>query len=194
MRLIVVLVLLVSGGTVQAQIYKWIGPDGKVTYTNGTPPPGARAVVVDPNATEAAPAPQSAECYTIRCQGERMEARQRLQAETDARVAAANAAAAAANPQKPARGLDFRKYISLRRGMTEGELLVIAGEPDLRSNQGAVYSAPMTVQGSRNLAIAGRAGLNMTTYTYLPTPADPYVTTVTLVGGRISELERISRF
>ena len=187
------MLLLLPAFAAQAQIYRWIGPDGKVTYTNGAPPPGAKVTVVDPNAVQVAPAPESAECYSIRCQGERMEARQRLQAETDAKVAAAQTSVAAT--QKPAvKGLEFRKYISLQRGMTEGELFVIAGEPDMKANQGAVYSAPTTVQGSRNLSIAGRASLGVKTYTYLPTPADPFITTVTLVGGRISELERERKF
>jgi hypothetical protein len=31
-------------------------------------------------------------------------------------------------------------------------------------------------------------------YTYLPTPADPFTTTITLVGGRVSELDRVRKF
>jgi hypothetical protein len=32
------------------------------------------------------------------------------------------------------------------------------------------------------------------TYTYYPTPADPFTTTVTLVHGRVTEIERVRRF
>ena len=60
---------------------------------------------------------------------------------------------------------------TLQRGMSEGELLVIAGEPDLRRRERAVR-----------------------TYTYLPTPGDPCITTITLVRGRISEIERVRKF
>jgi hypothetical protein len=41
---------------------------------------------------------------------------------------------------------------------------------------------------------AARAGLSLKTYTYLPTPGDPFTTTITLVGGRVSELERVRKF
>ena len=38
-------VLIVSSwsGTVYAQLYKWVGPDGKVNYTDTPPPPSARS-------------------------------------------------------------------------------------------------------------------------------------------------------
>jgi hypothetical protein len=36
----------------------------------------------------------------------------------------------------------------------------------------------------------GRELLVLKTYTYLPTAADPYVTTVTLLGGRVTEIRR----
>ncbi len=64
---------------------------------------------------------------------------------TDKRIAAERAAAA----PKPARGLEFRKYISIQRGITEGELLGIADEPDLKADQGIAISAPATVQAGR---------------------------------------------
>ena len=90
--------------------------------------------------------------------------------------------------------MEFRTYISIQRGMSEGELLGIAGEPDLKADQGVAFAAPTTVQGSRNLVVAARAGLVMTTYTYLPIPGDPFTTTITLVGGRVSEIERVRKF
>ena len=80
------------------------------------------------------------------------------------------------------RGLDFRTYLSLQRGMTEGQVLSIAGAPDLQADQGAV------IRGSE------RAALALKTYTYLPTTADPYVTTVTLVGGQVTDIQRDRKF
>ena len=58
-----------------------------------------------------------------------------------------------------------------RPGMTEGELLGIAGEPDLRSRD-----------------------RSLRTYTYMPTPADPFTTTILLVRGRVHEIERERKF
>ena len=55
--------------------------------------------------------------------------------------------------------------------MSEGERFVIAGAPDLRTRD-----------------------RSFSTYTYLPTVADPFITTIELVRGRISEIERVRRF
>jgi hypothetical protein len=87
-------------------------------------------------------------------------------------------------PLQAARGLDFRTYLSLQRGMTEGEALAIAGPPDMQADQGVVFSA----QGHARSALAIR------TYTYLPTTADPQTTTITFVGGRVSEIRRDRKF
>ena len=175
-----------------AQIYRWTDAQGRTHFSNTPPPAAAKAVVVDPDAKAGPPSPESTECYTLRCQGERMEERQRKRESEDARIAAERAAAAARQPQY--RGLDFRAYLSIREGMTEGELLGIAGAPDLKSNQGVALAAPAVVQGSRNLAVAGRSGLTLQTWTWMPTAPDPYTTTVTLVGGRVSEVERVRKF
>ena len=85
-------------------------------------------------------------------------------------------------PASGARGLDFRSYLSLKRGMTEGEVLAIAGSPDVQAEEGAV------VYGR------GRTALRVRTYTYLPTGADPHTTTITLVGGRVTEIRRDRKF
>ena len=173
-----------------AQIYRWTDANGRVHFSNTPPPQGVKAVVVDANAKEGAPEAQSAECHSIRCQGERMEERQRKR-ETEAERMAAERAAAA---PKRYRGLEFRKYLSIQRGMTEGELLGIAGEPDLKADQGVAFAAPATVQTGRNLSTGARAGLSLKTYTYMPVPGDPFTTTITLVGGRVDEIERVRKF
>ena len=190
LRILVLPVLLAVSVPGQAQIYRWVDAGGRVNFSNTTPPKDVQAVVVDPNAREAPPAPESSECYTIRCQGERMEERERRR---EAELAKALAARTAAAP-RPVRGLEFRKYISIQRGMSEGELLGIAGEPDLQADQGFAIAAPETVYISRRLAVPARAGLKMQTYTYLPIPGDPFTTTITLVGGRVSEIERVRKF
>jgi hypothetical protein len=173
-----------------AQIYRWVDANGRVNFSNTPPPQGIKATVVDPDAKEGPPAAESAECYSIRCQGERMEERQRKRQSEAERMEAERAAAA---PPRY-RGLEFRRYLSIQKGMTEGELLGIAGEPDLKSNQGIAIAAPTTVQVGRNFSTAAREGLGMTVYTYMPVPGEPFTTTITLVGGRVSEIERVRKF
>ena len=162
------LILLLAAMPASAQIYRWVDASGRVNFSNTTPPQGVKATIVDPDAKEGPPSAESTECYTIRCQGERMEERERRR---DAELAKIQAERAAAAPPR-ARGLDFRQYISLHRGMSEGELLGIAGAPDLLFSD---------VFASKN-------------YTYLPTSGDPFTTTITVIGGRINHIERIRKF
>ncbi len=189
-RLVFAFACGLAAAAADAQIYRWTDAQGRIHFSNLSPPAGAKATVVDPDAKAAPPGPESAECYTIRCQGERMEERQRRRDELEAKLAAERAATA----PRQARGLDFRRYVSIERGMSEGELMTVAGEPDFVSDQGVALSAPTTVQAGRHLRAPARAGLSLRTWTYLPTPADPFTTTITLVGGRVSEIERVRKF
>jgi hypothetical protein len=161
------LVLLVATPAL-AQVFRWVDEKGTVHYSNSKPPPGVKATVVDPDAKAGPPSPESQECYTVRCQGERMEQRLARREELETRLAHERAGAA---PPAP-RGLDFRAYISLHRGMSEGELLTVAGTPDL------LFSDVFALK----------------TYTYLPTSADPFTTTINVVGGRINHIERVRKF
>ena len=190
LRFLIVLALLAASAPASAQIYRWTDGQGRVNFSNSPPPPGIAATVVDANAKEGPPAPESAECYTIRCQGERMEERERKRAADDAKFTAERVAAEATR----VKGLEFRKYLNIRRGMSEGELLGIAGEPDLKTDQGIAIAAPTTVPVNRNFSIAAREGLRMVTYTYLPISGDPFTTTITLVGGRVSDIDRARKF
>lgn len=151
-----------------ADVYRWVDERGTVHYSNGKPPPGVTASKVDIEAEPRAPVTESSECYTALCQGERLEQRLARREQIEARLAAERAAAT----PRPPKGLDFRRYVSIQRGMSEGEFIGIAGEPDL-------------------LLWDSRA---VRTYTYFPTPADPFTTTVTLVQGRVSEIERVRKF
>jgi hypothetical protein len=190
MRLAWLIVLLLAAAPALGQVYRWTDARGTVHYSNAPPPPGTKANVIDIPAKEGPASPDTTECYTVRCQGERMEERLRRRDELEAKLAAERAA----NAPPPVRGLEFRKYISVQRGMTEGELLVIAGPPDFIADQGIAIAAPATVQSARHARAPARSGLSLKTWTYLPTPADPFVTTITLVGGRVSEIERAKKF
>jgi len=162
------LALLIFVTPVSAQVYRWVDEQGTVHYSNAKPPPGVKATLFDPDAKAGPPSAESIECYTLRCQGERLEQRLARREELENRLAAERAAAA---PPRP-RGLDFRNYVSLHRGMTEGELLTIAGAPDLLFSD--VFAAK--------------------NYTYLPTSGDPFTTTITVIGGRINHIERVRKF
>jgi hypothetical protein len=190
MRFAVLLLLFITSALAQAQVYRWVDEKGTVHYSNALPPAGIKAVTVDIEAKPGAPSAESAECYTVRCQGERLEQRLARREEMEARFAAERAKIT----PKPPRGLEFSRYISIQRGMSAGEVLGIAGDPDLLVDEGLAISAPATVQTRRAARGAARTALAMKTYTYLPTPADPFTTIITLVGGRVSEIERIRKF
>src|SRR4026209_336180 len=111
MRILVFLALLASAATASAQIYRWTDADGRVNFSNKAPPQGVKSTIVDPDARVGLPSAESTECYTIRCQGERMEERERRREAENARASAERAAI----EPKRARGLEFRKYISLSR-------------------------------------------------------------------------------
>ena len=163
-------VLLLSCAAAHAQVYRWVDAKGTVHYSDAPPPSGTKATRVEIDTRPGPASADSVECYTVRCQGERMEERLRRRQEVDARFAAERAA----NAPKPVRGLDFRAYIRLYRGMSEGELIGVAGEPDFISSTGGWG--------------------DMRSYTYMPTSADPFTTTVTLFGGRVNEIERVRKF
>lgn len=168
LRALLLLCLLAGTTCASAQVYRWVDEKGTVHYSNSAPPKGAKARVIDADAKAGAPSPESAECYTVRCQGERLEQRLARRDELETRLAAERAAA---TPPRP-RGLDFRQYVSLQRGMSEGELVTIAGAPDL------LFWDRRSVKN----------------YTYLPTSGDPFTTTITVSSGRISQIERVRKF
>lgn len=187
--------LLGFGAQAYAQIYKWTDAQGRVHFSNQAPPPGVKALVVDPSAKEVpnTQATEGKDCHTIRCQGERLEERERQRAALEEKEAATRAEREAKAP-RPYKGLSFSKYISIQRGMSEGELLGIAGDPDLLSDQGIAFASPGTAQVAPGVRRPARAGLSLKTWTYMPTSADPFTTTITLVGGRVSEVERVRKF
>lgn len=160
------LLVVFAAGAAQAQVYRWVDKNGTVHYSNSKPPPGVKPSVVNIEAKSGPPSADSQECHTVRCQGERMEERIARREEAEAR-AAANRAPSLPQP----RGLSFRAYLSIKRGMSEGELFSEAGAPDL-SFQDRSFK----------------------TYTWLPTLTDPFTTTVTLQRGRVSEIERVRKF
>jgi len=76
--------------------------------------------------------------------------------------------------QSDTRGMDFDVYIRLQNGMSEGELLLRAGKPDSES-----------VENLRNDIVKS--------YYYFPTTSNPWITTITLRGGKIVNIERTKK-
>jgi len=103
-------------------------------------------------------------------------------------LGSASILAAAHAQTRDARGLDYQSYLQLRRDMTEGQVISIAGQPDLVAEQGFSGQDTAGASDPEHKALAIR------TYTYLPTAADPYTTTVTLVGGRVTDIRRDPKF
>ena len=73
-----------------------------------------------------------------------------------------------------AHGMEFDVFIRLQNGMSEGELLLRAGKPDSES-----------VENLRSNIVK--------TYYYFPTTANPWITTITLRGGRIVNIDRVKK-
>ena len=165
MRAVGILLFLLASA-VQAQVYRWVDKNGTVYYSDKPPPAGVKSTTVDIDARSGPPSEDSRECYSVRCQGERMEDRIARRYEADARAAARRPPA-----PPPPRGLSFSNYISLQRGMTEAELIGYAGTPDVMFRDRHVV-----------------------TYSYLPTATDPFTTVVTVNSGRISNIDRIRKF
>jgi hypothetical protein len=115
-------------------------------------------------------------------------------------------AALAVSAAEPARGMAFDVYIRLKVGMSEAELLQRAGPPDYQSDAGVDSRSQAIVQDSvvidpasgrpvpQRSVIRSELSEPVKNWYYLPTIADPFTTTVTLTGGRISQLDRQKKF
>lgn len=164
------LLLAAAIGHAAAQAYKWKDEKGRTVYGDAPPAKGAQTIDTTPQGYET-DGPK--ECYTILCQGQRAEEARRKREEQEAAAAAERAKT---QRDKPAvRGMDFSVYVYLKRGMSEAELLERAGKPDLES-------------------LENIQGFFVKSYSYLPTPSNPFYTIVTLRGGRIAAIERTPKF
>src|SRR5262249_16003804 len=74
-----------------------------------------------------APVTEGGDCYTVRCQGERLEERLARREQIEAREAAERAAVM----PRPPKGLDFRNYAKIYRRITEADFITLPCEPHL---------------------------------------------------------------
>lgn len=194
-KILIAVALLALAPAAFADVYKWLDRNGIVHYSD-TPPVDARsrsvdlrfagsAMTIDVNsccvAKEDTPKPAEQPVYIV-------------------------VAAEPATPNPAPRGLDFGVYIMLRRGMSEGELLQRAGPPDFESTDGnSVQTFAQSRRGrpihhlhgrhGRGLVIPyGFSNLIVKTFYYYPTLSNPFTTELTLVGGRIADLQRTRQF
>ena len=166
-RLLGLLVAIAAGAAFAADTYKWVDEKGVITYGE-KPPAGRAAKPVDTTPVgPTGPADSSLQ--------DSSDAGKRRRAE-EMRPQPATASVPLPAPAAPqARGMAFDTFIRLQPGMTEGELLVRAGQPDHES-----------VENFRAAIVK--------TYYYFPTVANPFTTVVTVRGGRIANLDRVKRF
>lgn len=153
-----------------AEIYRWVDERGVTQYSE-KPPENRPSKLV--NARPAA--------ASVDAEGKLLEPPKAVTAPTAGAQAkpatppapqTALVPPAGSAPATPAvRGMAFGVYMHLRRGMTEGEVLLRAGKPDQE-----------TVEGGRNFVVKSLY--------YYPTLSDPFITVITLRGGRVAELER----
>ena len=163
-RTILLLIIALSSGAA-AQTYKWVDERGVTNY--GSKPPAGRAaqlVETQPGGT----------IETGDAQLKRLEADQKRRAEVLQPYPTAPVPAPAAAAE-PVRGMPFDTYTRLQEGMSEGELLSRAGKPD-------------------HVALASARRDITKSFHYYPTAADPFITIVTVRGGRISNIERTRKF
>jgi hypothetical protein len=160
-KLVALCAALAASTPLAAQTWKWVDERGVVNY--GEKPPAnrpAQAIDTQPGGTI-----------------ESGDLRQRqFEAEVRRREASQQAFPVYSPPPPPpaepaVRGMRLETFARLNRGMTEGELLLRAGRPD---NE--------TVENFHRYIVKS--------YYYYPTSADPFLTVITLRGGRIVNLER----
>ena len=140
-----------------AQTYRWVDEDGITNY-GPKPPAGRPAQPVDTqprNTIDTAPVPK-------------------VDREVRREAVVPHLPPPPGPPSVAVRGMPFDTYIRLQRGMSEGELLTRAGNPDYVSLE--------------------RRDDIVKSFYYYPTTGDPFTTVVTLRSGRIDNIERTKKY
>lgn len=161
MRMLVALcAAALASSPLAAQTYKWVDEHGVTNYGE-KPPTGRPAKAVD---MEPAGTIESGALQQKKYEAE-------LRRREEASAAPPPPPLMPAPAPAPVRGMNFDVFARLQTGMTEGELVLRAGRPDHE-----------TVENFRLDIVKS--------YYYYPTVSNPFITVVTLRGGRIFNIER----
>jgi hypothetical protein len=165
--LTLLLLLAMTAPCVAANAFKWVDERGVTHYGDAPPPSATNKQPVDTRPYGVT----GGGCGS--CDWRSLERYDQRQI-----AAAAPASASPMSAQQPdriaqssARGMDHSVYIRLNNGMDEGELFSRAGPPDRES-----------VENIREDIVK--------TFYYMPTQANPFITTVKMRGGKIISINR----
>jgi Domain of unknown function (DUF4124) len=160
-----ILVAFAASACFGAETYKWVDDKGVTTYGE-KPPAGRPAKPVDTTPVGPVGSIEQRSAPDKAATGKRPAGDEQ---------ASRSVPVPASPSQASVRGMDFQTFVRLERGMTEGEVLVRAGQPDHES-----------VENFRHDIVK--------TWYYFPTTADPFTTVLTMRGGRIANLDRVKKF
>ncbi len=162
LRLILIALTGIAAVAPAAEIYRWVDERG-VTQYGEKPPANRPAKLVDGRPAAA----------SVDAEGKLVEPPKPVApAAPQVAIAPPPPPPGAVVPQdKPVRGMDFATFIYLQRGMSEGEVLLRAGRPDFES-----------VENFRNTVVKSLY--------YYPTTSNPFITIVTVRGGRVADIDR----
>lgn len=201
MRLILFLFFVAMNLASFADVYKWVDATG-ATHYGEKPPKGVKAQKVDTEAYGIG-TDDPKECHSILCQGKKLEEERKKQAEQEAKDAKTSGVTDQATP---VRGLDFKVFIQIHVGMSEGEVLVRAGKPDQEVTEGSETRAIVSKTSSRSTDPKTKQSIKSSdkvvnakneivkTYYYLPTVSNPFTSIITFRGGRVANIERVKKF
>ncbi len=162
LRLILIALTGMAAVAPAAEIYRWVDERG-VTQYGEKPPANRPAKLVDGRPAAA----------SVDAEGKLVEPPKPVApAAPQVAIAPPPPPPGAVVPQEnPVRGMDFATFIYLQRGMSEGEVLLRAGKPDFES-----------VENFRNYVVKSLY--------YYPTTSNPFITIVTVRGGRVADIDR----
>lgn len=171
---LVVLGFSFAGVAAAEQFYKWVDKSGVTHYSTARPKNQSFQVVDGSPAGYVDVIGGPKECYTVRCQYERVRAE--WVQDQGQRLADAQLAAAQRVSSKPARGMSLDTFRMLSIDIPEGEVLWRAGPPDYESNQ---------------FLSSGYLGK---TWYYFPTVGEAFLTVIEIQGGTVFSLNRTRQF
>ena len=163
LRLLLIALTSMAAMAQAAEIYRWVDERG-VTQYGEKPPANRPAKLVDGRPAAA----------SVDAEGKLVEPPKPAPTPAAPQVAVVPPppSPSAAMPQdKTVRGMDFSTFVYLRKGMSEGEVLLRAGQPDFES-----------VENFRNYMVKSLY--------YYPTGSNPFITIVTVRGGRVADIDR----